>query len=173
MSINIVAQIIAVIAVSLMIASYFSTTKKQYLFLQIFCNIFYSIQFCLIGGFSAAGICTITLVKTVVFYFYTKKFDKIPFWLLMVFEIIPIIFGVLVVKDLLSAIPIVISCVYTYGTWQKNLKITYLIGSFAGSSWIIYSGLTGAYVAMIGSGLEILVSLIGQYRLRRKEKAEI
>lgn len=165
MFVNIIAQVIAAMAIIFMVASYFSMTKKQYLLLHIFCEACYGLQFYLIGGLSAASTGLVNVFKIILFYFYTKRFGKIPLWLLLIFEAITIAFGFFTVRDFLSAMPIIIACIHTYGTWQKNLKITYLLGSFVGISWLIYSGCTGAYVAMIGSGLEVIASLVGQYRL--------
>lgn len=173
--INVYAQIFGAGAVICMFLSYLKTTKKKYLFMQIVCNIFFTIQFFLVGGLSASGVCLITIVKSFAFYSYERKDKDIPLWLLILFEAITIAWGIYIFTDLNSILPIIVSIVYTYGTWQKNLKLTYLIGTFAAIVWIIYDFIVGAYVATIGSFSELVASLIGIYKLTmiKKETKEV
>ena len=169
---NIPAQIFGAFAVIIMFLSYLKTTKAKYLFLQILCNIFFAIQFFLVGALSAAGICIITIVKSIIFYSYENKEKDIPFWCLLVFELVTIIFGIYIFTDFNSLLPIIISCLYTFGTWQKKLHITYSIGTFASVVWIFYNFIVGAYVSIIGNLAEFIASLIGLYRLARLKKSK-
>lgn len=164
---NVYAQIFGAIAVIIMFLSYLKITKAKYLFVQYFLRdtIF------LVGALSATGICIITIVKSIVFYNYESKNKDIPIWSLIVFELITIIFGVYIFTDFTSVLPIVISCLYTYGTWQKKLPITYSIGTFASVVWIFYNFIVGAYVAIIGNMAEFIASLIGLYKLAKIRKS--
>ena len=164
---NIYAQIFGTIAVLLMFTSYLKTSKKEYLLYQTLCNVFYTIQYYLVGGISGAGVCIITMIKSMVFYLYDNKGKNIPVYILLIFEFVVIMFGISVYTDVNSILPIIISCLFTYGTWQKNLKITYCIGTFAAILWVIYNLIIGAYVSIIGNIFEFVASIIGIYRISK------
>ena len=167
---NIYAQIFGAIAVILLFLSYLKTTKTKYLFLQVLCNIFFVMQFYCLNAFSAVGICIITIFKSLAFYKYESQNKEIPIIFLIVFELITIAFGIYIYTDFNSILPIIISCIYTYGTWQKNLRVTYSIGTLASIIWIFYDYIIGAYVATIGSIAEFIASLIGIYKLSKIKK---
>lgn len=170
---NLFAQLFGTIAVIIMFLSYLKTTKARYLFLQILCNVFFAIQFFCVSAFSAAGICIITIFKSFAFYKYENENKRIPMSLLILFELITIAFGIYIYTDFNSLLPIIISCFYTYGTWQKNLNITYSVGTFASVVWIVYNFIVGAYVAIIGNVAEFIASLIGMYKLAKLKRCKL
>ena len=86
----------------------------------------------------------------------------------MLFEIAIVILGIFTFENIYSVIPVFIACVYTYGSWQKKLKITYSIGVTVAILWIIFNFVVGAYVAIIGSVIELIGSIIGLMKIRNK-----
>ncbi|MBQ9011780.1 MAG: YgjV family protein, partial [Bacilli bacterium] len=73
-----------------------------------------------------------------------SKGKPIPLYILIIFELITSAVGISSYTDFNSALPIIISCLYTYGTWQKNLKVTYSIGTFVSVVWFFYKFVVGA-----------------------------
>ena len=167
---NISAQIIGFIALTFMCLSYQKNNKKDFLFIQILANIFYGIQYFLLKAFSALVSSIVSILKTYVFYKYEKDTKKISLFMLLLFEILIIFLGIIAYQSFYSIIPIFIACIYTYGTWQKNLKITYSIGIIASILWIFYNFIVGAYVAIFGSFIELSSSIIGIIRLNTSKK---
>ena len=170
MSSYVLAQIIGAFAVAFMVTSYINTKKERYLFFQITCNIFYGLQFFLLNAYSAMGICIITIIKSILFYFYEKKGHKVPLWALLATEIATIIFGIIIFDGFDTLLPIIISCIYTYATWQKNLKLTYLTGTGISILWIIYYAIIGAFVSISGGVFELCASIIGVIKLNKLKK---
>ena len=166
---NIYAQIFGILAMLFLINSYFNTKKKNYLFSQIICNIFFAIQYFILNAMTAVINAFIAIIRSFVFYFYTKKNKKIPIKVLIIFEICIILLIIITCRSFIALLPLLIAVIYTYGTWQKNLKVTYFIGSIVATIWIIYNFYVGAYVAGIGSIFELISSINGIYRVSKKK----
>ena len=162
---NIYAQVIGFIALFFMCLSYQKNKKKDFLFIQVLANFFYGLQYFLLNAISALVSNIISTIKTLVFFKFEKNNKKISLPILLIFEILIIILGIITFKDIFSIIPIFIACIYTYGTWQKNLKLTYSIGIIAATLWIFYNFIVGAYVSVVGSFIELFSSIIGAIKL--------
>jgi len=169
---NITAQLIGFFALFFMCLSYQKNNKKDFLFIQILANVFYGIQYFLLNAIPALASNIISILRTAIFYKYEKVNKKITFPLLLTFEIIIAVLGIITFENYYSIIPIFIVCIYTYGMWQKNLKLTYFIGSIASILWIYYNFIVGAYVSIIGSFFELFSSVIGLIKLYIKKKTE-
>ena len=163
---NVLAQVFAIIALIIMFYSYQKKTKKDFLFLQIFMNIFFGLQYFLLNAYSALVSNIVSIMRTGTFYKFEKDGKKIPIILLMLFIMLILGVGIITYNGISSIIPIVIAVFYTYGTWQKNLINTYRIGVFVAVLWIYYNFSVGAYVSVIGSVFELICSLFGLIKLK-------
>ena len=159
-----IAQIFGALALLLIFISYQKKKKKEFLFIQIFSNIFYALQYLCLNAKSALFMCIVALIRTIVFY----RYKKIPIHLLVLFEFTVIIFGYLSYTSPISLIPILIAFMYTYATWQKNLKFTYFIGIVVSILWIFYNYSVNAHIAIISSIIEFIASTMGLYKLSKK-----
>lgn len=168
-NINILAQILGFIALIFIVLSYQNTKKEKFLLIQIFANIFFGLQYFTLKAFSALCSSIVSLIRTIVFFKYEKQNKKAPFLILIVILITISILGIFTFEGIYSLIPIAIALAYSYGTWQNNLKLTYIIGIIASILWIYYNFLVGAYVSIIGSVFELLASLIGFIKLNIKK----
>lgn len=165
-----IPQIIGAIALLFMFFSYQKKNKKDFLFLQVFANIFFAIQYFFLNAFSACVSAIVSTIKTVVFYKYEENNKKISLFILGLFLLVYILCGIFTYNNLYSIIPIFIACLFTYATWQKNLKLTYSIGVFISILWIYYNYLVGAYISIIGSCFELFSSCLGLINLIKSNK---
>lgn len=165
---NILAQVFGVLALAVMFFSYQKKSKKDFLVLQIFMNIFFALQYFVLNAYSALTSSITSIVRTSLFYKFEKQNKKIHVGFLILFEIIIISLGILTYTGIYSIIPIAIAVVYTYGTWQKKLETTYKIGIVAAILWIYYNFIVGAYASVLGSVIELLASIMGVIRLKNK-----
>jgi len=163
---NVSSQVIGLFALFFMCLSYQKKTKKDFLFIQIIANAFYGLQYLLLNALSALASNIISIIRSLTFYKYEKNSKEVPLSLFLIFEIVIVVFGIITFKNYYSIIPIFIACIYTYATWQKNLKRTYFIGIIAAILWIYYNFVVGAYVSIIGSLFELFSSFIGLIRLK-------
>ena len=166
---NIYAQIFGILAMVFLINSYFNTKKRKYLFTQILSNIFFGIQYFILNAPTAVINTIIAIIRLIVFYIYTKNTKAIPKKIFYIFEISIIVLIIITCRNFIALIPLLIAALYTYGTWQKDLKKTYFIASIAAIIWIFYNLTIGAYVATIGNVIELISSINGINRIIRKK----
>ena len=169
---NIYAQLIGIIALILMVISYQQKNRKKFLIYQVFANLFYGLQYFILNAFSALCSNIVTIIKTIIFYKKEKEDKRTSVYTLILIELIFISIGFFTYEGVYSVIPIVIACLYTYGTWQRNLKLTYSIGIIVAVLWILYNSIVGAYVGVIGAVFELFSSSIGLIRLLRSKESE-
>ena len=163
----IIAQIFGLVALVALFVSYQKENKKEFLYMQIFSNTLYMIQYFILGAFSASLANAVGATRGFIFYKEENK-NKPSILILIIFEIIFIISGIITFDGFLSIIPTVLASIYTYGIWQKNLKITYAIGVLVAVVWIYFNYKVGAYVSVLASVIELLASSIGLRRLIKK-----
>lgn len=164
---NLIAQIFGLLALICMFFSYQQIERKKFLVVQGMSTILYSIQYILLNAYSAVGSNIISVLRTIIAYFFEKKNKKMPFLLIVVIEILIIIIGIYTYDNIYSLIPIAIALLYTYGVCQKKLTITYSIGIIVGLLWVIYNYIVGAYISIIGSVFEFASALLGLIRITR------
>lgn len=169
---NIYAQIFGLIALILLFISYQQKNKQKFLYIQIFANIFYAIQYFLLFALSAMISSIISIIRTVIFHNNEKKGKTNSIFLLLFFELIFIIFGVFTYNKIYSIIPIFCACLYTFGIWQKNLKIIYVIGIVISFLWGYYSLVVGAYISIISSCVELFASTLGLVKIIKYKKQQ-
>ena len=64
---NILAQFFGALALLILIISYQQTVRKRFLFLQIFSNAFYSLQYLVLNAYTAMLTCIVSVFKTLIF----------------------------------------------------------------------------------------------------------
>lgn len=170
------SNIIGIVALIVWTFSIQVNKKTNIMKLQLLANIFYAIQYFLIGANSAA---CMNLVSTGRYYIYTKNEEKgktNSYFLLVSFIVMILLIGLCTYDGALSLIPIMITICYTYATWQKNTKVLRFIFLFAAIVWIFYNFYVGAYVTIVGNMMEIVSGSIAIFRFdidnRKKEKQE-
>lgn len=169
---NVTAEIFGACALVMLFLCYQTDDKKKFHIIQIFVNAFFGIQFYLLNTYSAISSKVISIARSLVFCKYESKNRRIPFYILLVFELFTITVGVFTYQNIYSIIPVCITCMYIYGTWQKNLVVTFSIGAIVGILWVIFNYVVGAYTAIIAGVVEFVSSVIGIIRLKRNKISE-
>ncbi len=162
---NILSQIFGILAIIVFGISPHQKTKKKVLIVQLLANILYAIQYTLLYAFSAVVTNIIGGIKNYIYYYYEKKENKIPIKVLVIYIIIILIFGIFTFNGIYSLIPIFVSVLYGYGTWQNNLKSYRIINIVGSILWIIYNCIVGAYVGVIGNVFQLTSTIIAIIRL--------
>lgn len=162
---NILAQIFGVFALLILVISYQQTVRKRFLFLQIFSNIFYALQYFVLNAYTAVITTFITIIELFIFHKNELDNKKTNIFILVIIELLLISLGIITYNGIYSLIPIIIACIFTYGNFQSNLKITYFIGIIVAVLWVLYNFVVGAYVSLLGNMFEFFASLIGFVRI--------
>lgn len=167
---NIPVQIIGFFALISSITSYQSKKKRKFLIFQVIANMLYAVQYGILGAYTAFIAVVISTIRSLIFFVYEKDNKAIPTIYLIILELSVVVAGIYTYDNILSIIPVVITILFTYATWQKNLKITYVFGVVASVGWLINNCFVGAYVGCISNIFELMSSFIGYIRLRKYEK---
>ena len=82
---------------------------------------------------------------------------------------IVVIFGIITFDGIISLFPIIITLLFSYATWQNNLKVTYFISFIVMVLYIIFNFYVGAYVSIISNVLELISTIVGLIKLKNKK----
>ena len=155
-----IAQIFGFIGLVLLVASYQVKLKRKLITLQICANLFYGVQYLLLGAVSGLIIMAVATMRCFVFNLYVIKEKDIPLYQLIIFLALPITISPLIVTDLVTSLPIVVGCLFTYALWQKNMYVTYAAVIVVCVIWSIYMFAVGAYISIIANIIEIIGSIL-------------
>lgn len=161
---NIVAQVIGLLAIISYAISPHAKTKKRVLVFHLISSILYALQYFLLNAFSAMITNTVGAVKCYVFYLYEKKGKEIPKSLFWIFMLVILALGILTYNNIYSLIPILVSILSLYAVWQNNLKVFRAIVIISSISWIAYNIIVGAYVGVIGNVFQLSSAIIAIIR---------
>lgn len=169
---DIIIQLLGVCAMISWVSSIQLNKKEQILELQIIASIFYAVHYGLLDAMSAVGVTLVSIVRLLTIYIIEKKGKEVPVYVLVIFMLLLVVVGIFTYAGPISLLPIVITMIYTYATWQKNTKVIRLGFFCAGWLWIIYNFSVGSYVLMIGNALEVISSTVSFIRFDKKKKVE-
>ena len=168
----IIAQIISFIALVYTCIAIQQNKKARVLIYQIIANILYFLQYFFLDALSGSFISFLGLIRYIVYYQYEKHNKKKSPLVLFIFSTISIIIGIFTYNGIISLIPPITALMYTYATWQNNLKRFRIIAVIVPICWFVYNFFVGAYVGMIATTIEFASAVIAIYRLdiRKKER---
>lgn len=164
----ILAQLCGIIALILTVISVQFKTKEKIVMCSVFANIVVAIQFFLLNAITGAIISIINTVRCLIFYYYKKKDMKPSLVVLVLFEIVAIVSGIISWQNIWSLIPIIVTVVYTYGLWQDNVIVIRITTGIAGLGWSIYDIIVRAYVGAIQEISQFISAIISLIRNKNK-----
>ena len=168
---------IAIIFVYIFLAlTYCVKNRKIILGLSLGSNLLNAIAFILLGAYTSAAMCGISIFRDIVFTIDQKingKSDKITkkdiFLLLLIYGI-SISAIIITFKGFLTLLYTVASMLYTYSIWQKNNKVY----RFMGMPVTLISMLDSIYIksifGVILQAFVFITSTIGFFSQNKKEK---
>ena len=107
----------------------------------------------------------ISTIKMAIFRSDEKRGKSTNFFVFIALELSFVVFGIFTYQGLYSLIPILGACLFTYGAWQRNLKVSYFIAILVAIMSNVYDIIVGAYVSVISNFFELFASLIGFVRI--------
>ena len=157
---NVLAQIFGAFALLFLVISYQQRKRINFLNLQASANIFYVLQYFVLHAYSGMISFIISTIKMII-QIDERKNRTTNILVFIILEISFIFFGILTYDGLYSIIPILGACMFTYGAWQRNLKVTYFIAIIVAVMSNVYDIAVGAYISVISNLFELVASLIG------------
>lgn len=165
----ILAQIIGLIGLVCSSLAVNQGKKDKILAFQLLANALYFFEYLLLDATSAGLICFLAVFRCFTFYKLDQN-DKRSVSALVIFEVLALIIGIFTYNGLISLLPIIIFILYTYATWQNNLKLFRIVAFIVPICWVIYNLRVLAYVSAISSFIEMISAIIAIYRFDIKKK---
>ena len=156
----ILAQICGAIVLILTVMSVHFKTKEKIVMCSAFANFVAAIQFFLLNAITGGVISILNTIRCIVFYSYKKKDMKPSLIILLTFEIIAIVSGIISWQNIWSIIPIIVTVIYTYGLWQDDIKIIRITTGLVGFGWAIYDIIVRAYVGALQETSQLISAII-------------
>ncbi len=90
--------------------------------------------------------------------------------ILLFFEIIAVVSGMISWQNMWSVIPIVVTVIYTYGLWQDNVKVIRVTTAIVGLGWAIYDIIVMAFVGAIQEISQFVSAMIALIKNKEETK---
>ena len=168
---NILPHIFGALALGTWVSSVQVKKKSNILILQFWANVFYALQYFLLGFFSTGLMNLVSVFRCFTFSLNARKNKENPLWLLILLLSIIIIFALIYCKTLLSLIPILATFLYTISTWQNDTKYLVYIFILCAILFLIYNYLIGAYISLIGNLFEIISGIVSIIRMEKQKRS--
>ena len=147
--------------------------KKNRIFIcYVLSNFSYAISFFLLKAYTGSMLCFMQGIETLVNYSISQTGKKIPKWLLILYFIIAIGFGIYSYTNPIDLLAIMGGVTYVCIIAAKNEKNIRKLTFLAAAVWIIYDFTVRSYVAGISDTFLMISTIIGMYRFDKKIKKE-
>ncbi len=170
----VIAQILGLIATGTSMACYQLKNEKHILIGQFLTNLLMSANFALLGGVSAAWVCMVAAIATVLMFVANKKGGdkklKIKKVLVLIFFAVFIVGSVITYKSWPDIIVCICALLFTLSIAQERSGKIRSIMFFNASLWIIYDVVLGAWTSIILHGMTLASIIVGKMRLDRKKE---
>ncbi len=110
------------------------------------------------------------VVETIINYFWEKKRDKYPMWLVLLYVIIPVTVLVATYQSAWDILPIIASILFPLALLSKNFKLR-LLNLLSIVLWIPYNFHFGQYAGAINCAIITLMNIVAIIRLDVIKKA--
>ena len=160
----IIAQLIGLIIVILSLIGLQQKSGEKFLFYQIIISILYVLQYLLLGAITGAVICTIAIIRCIVFWKYKKENKKTPIHYLIIFILLSILSSIITSTSVFDYILTIGTIIFTYALWQDNMKIMRAGSIICVLSYIVYNLIFKAYTAIILDAIDFFNLSIAIYK---------
>ncbi len=150
-----------------MLISVHFKTKEKMLFASVIANMAAVFQFLLLNAITGMVVSILNVIRCIVFYQYKKKDNKPSLLILIVFEIITVITGIVTWEGYFSLMPIVGTMIYTYGLWQDDVRVIIITSGIVGLCWLSYDMVAKALIDALQKASQTISSIIAFVRIKR------
>lgn len=166
-----VAQIISILAIIAITSSVQFKKKQHMMAMASLSHLLYSIQYIILGAYSAAYMDTVAIVRNLLFHKYNETKTAAPPLLTAFIIVVTIIIGLTTYDGFLSIIPVAIAIAYTVSASFKDPKIYKTTFGLCAIIWVFYNFKFKAYICVIGNIAEFIstiIALIRDYKNKKK-----
>ena len=154
----ILAQVSAGIALTFAVLSFFTKKHIKLFVFQLISNLFYCLNFILLGAYVGAIMLIIAIIRNFVSLLFVLNKKEIEISEIVIFETMFIIAGAVSFVQTSDILSILANMIFSFGILQKNRIIFLSCQVFASTLATVYNILNLSYV---GAGLEIVAVITG------------
>lgn len=172
----ILSQVSVLVALALLIGSYFLKNRVWILVFSLGNSIFYSLEFLLLGAYTGAALNLIAIARGVWFYFLQRQ-EKYYDWIsISTLSVLMIVSGILTFEAWYSILPIIGTLAYTFSVWQKDVKLYRWLSLPVGVCGVVYNIMCKSIFGVASETalfLFGLISIVVYYVQQNKNKNQI
>lgn len=176
MTIYIISQIFVIINYSIIASTYYVSSRKKILILNICNTLAEMIADLLLGAYTGIAMCVVAIIRNL--YFYKdeqkngkkEKNTKKDVVALIAFYIIIIVLTIFTYDGFLSLLIVFATFIYTFAVWQKSTLIYKILGVPNQLLYIAYNFSIKSIFGVILESILLICSLTGYFLEYRKRK---
>lgn len=153
------AQLIGLVGVALIVATWQFNKRKTILRVQLLASLVWTLHFILLGAHTGAAMNFMMAVRNYAFDRYRRK--QWVFWLFMVLITAA---GVITWQNTTSILPLVATLIATTAVWMKKPHHIRWLMLAVPPLWFTYNAFSGSYAGMLGDTVGFIAVLAGIYR---------
>ena len=166
---NILIQLIAVIAWFIIMASYYTKSKIKFILLQIISYILYAFHFYFLGGITGSLLNILSII--ILFLLLYKENKKTNCYFIILITITLYLFGLFITYDGIISLLAVFACLIPILiNWQNNFYIIKIGGIIGAILWLIYGLFYNSISIICMNIIFILITIYSIYKQRKEEK---
>ncbi|MDR2598691.1 MAG: YgjV family protein [Oscillospiraceae bacterium] len=159
-----ISQIIGVFAIIAFAAAPHMKKKSILLLFLIIGNFLTVIEFLLLGSMTEVAVISVSTVRTVTFFFFSKYDKRAPIWVLIAFLAMQGGAVYFTWKSWVSLL-MLFDMVQTYGQWQTNMKILRICTIIGSIPIGIYNIIVGGYTGAVNQFLQSISAAIALWNI--------
>ncbi len=171
---NIVAFIIGIAAVALYLLGYLQKKRIHIILFNASSRFLYILQYVLLGAFEGAVLDIAGIISSLLAplkkYTFVRKYTIL---FVVVMDILIILVGLPLYKNIFSLFPIAGVLLHTSAFWIDDEKWIRRVSFLGSPFWLIYNFVSGAYGSCIGDVLSMVSLMISMVRYDWNKKTEI
>jgi len=161
---NLAAQLVGVVALTIIIISYQLNDRKHIVFLQFFSGIFFSIHYLMLGAATGGIINIIGVIRAAIFYYKGKyKWSSLILWPIL-FSASGFVIAAFTYTGVLSLLPAVAFTCTAIALWTQNPRFSRIFFMCSSALFIIYNYATTSYPGVVTELIAICSLLIAVVR---------
>lgn len=168
----ITAQIFGLFGVISNVVTMQLKTKQKILIGFSVSGLCFIINYLLLGRYTAAIVCIIATIQTIINYWYEKKKKGLPKGLIWLYFMISLICGIATYQTPIDVLAIFAGVTYTLSIIQKKEKNIRIVRLSNAMCWLIYDIVVKSYATSVGDILTTTSTIIAiiRYDVLNKNK---
>ncbi|MDY3928776.1 MAG: YgjV family protein [Clostridia bacterium] len=164
---NFVIQGIGIGGMILCFLCFWGKKHNNVLLIKLAADVLWAIHYFMLGALSGGMVNVICCIRECI-YLLDKNEKRRYIWLLF-FVVINWISAIFTWKGIQSLLPTIVTTFGAYSFWQKNVKVTRVLGVTNGIMMFTYDIFAKSYIGMVSESLSIISAGITLIKFRKQE----